>query len=211
MLRASLLPMLAVLVACGPKPSAPTTPPDDATATAAAALDGEIVETAINATTVQKMKVRVDGSGSIVKQSVYHDRQGSIPAPVLELAKSRFPGATVRHYETELYADRGRVYEVEVDDGGKLCEVAATPAGQEVYTECQVDPTTLAAEVMATIEKVAPGGKVVEAETKKGPEVDEITVEVERAGGQVYLRLQPNGTLIQAFRRIPAVVEVPLP
>lgn len=214
MLRAPLLLSLAVLFACGPKGSGGTTPPTDGAVTPAtptAALDREIVETAITAANVQKVKIRVDASGGIVKQSLYHDQQSAIPAKVLELAKTKFPSGTIRHYETELYADRGRIYEVEVDDGGKHCEVAATPEGAEVYVECEVDPATLSAEAKATIEKVAPGGKVVEAETKKGPELDEITVEVEVGGGELYLRLRSDGSLVQALRRIPAVVEVPLP
>jgi hypothetical protein len=169
------------------------------------------VKTAISATTVQKAKIRVDASGGIVKQSLYHDQASAIPAKVLELAKAKFPSGAIRHYESELYADRGRVYEVEVDDGGTHCEVAATPEGVEVYVECEVDPATLSAEAKATIEKVAPGGKVIEAETKKGPELDEITVEVETAGGELYLRLRADGSLVQALRRIPAILEVPLP
>lgn len=214
MLRAPLLVPLALLLACGPKGSEGTTPPTDGAAApvaATAALDAEIVETATNATTVHKMKIRVAADGSIVKQSVYHDKADALPPAVLELAKTRFPNATIRHYETELYADRGRVYEVEVDDAGKHCEVAATPAGAEVYVECEVDPGTLSAAVMATIEKVAPGGKILEAETKQGPDLDELTVEVEIGGRELYVRVRPDGSLIQVLRRIPAVIELPLP
>jgi hypothetical protein len=214
MSRAPLLLPLALALACAPKgPTGGTTPPTDASApppTTSAALDAEIVQTAISATTVHKMKVRVDAKGGIVKQSVYHDKADALPAAVTELAKTRFPGATVRHYETELYADRGRVYEVEVDDGGKLCEISATPEGVEVYVECQVDPASLSAELKAAVEKVAPGGKLLEAETKKGPDIDEVTVEVEHAGRELYVRLKPDGTLIQLLRRVPAIIEVPL-
>jgi hypothetical protein len=217
MSRASLPFALALLLACGPKGAGTTTPQAGGAGTSApasapaAALDAEIVKTAITATTVEKLKIRVDADGGIVKQSVYHDKADALPAPVLELAKTRFPNATVRHYETELYADRGRVYEVEVDDGGKACEVAATPEGAEVYVECEVDPGTLSAEVKAGVEKAAPGGKILEAETKKGPGIDEITVEVEVGGRELYVRLRSDGSLVQVLRRLPAVVEVPLP
>lgn len=214
MSRASLLP-LALLLACTPKASGGegTTPPTASAPTPAAApaaLDAQLVQTATTAATVSKMKIRVDATGAIVKQSVYHDDTQAIPAAVLELAKTRFPGAPIVHFESELYADLGRVYEVEVDDGGKRCEVAATPEGTEVYVECQVDPAGLSAEVKASVEKLAPGGKLLEAETKTGPDVDELTLEVEHDGRELYLRMRPDGTIIQALRRVPAVIELPL-
>lgn len=210
---------LALLLACGPKGSGGTTPPTETAppspaapaAAPAAALDGEIVRTATTAADVQKLKIRVDADGNIVKQSLYHGQADALPAKVHELAKTRFPGGKVLHFETEIYADRGRVYEVEVDDAGKPCEVAATPEGVEIYVECEVDPASLAAELKASIEKLAPGSKVLEAETKKGPDIDEVTVEVEADGRELYVRLKPDGTIIQTLRRIPAIVEVPLP
>lgn len=219
MLRACLLPSLALLLACTTSGAASegTTPPASASsattasgATPAAALDVELVETATTAPKVEKMRIRVDAQGTVVKQALYHDQASVIPAAVMELAKTRFPKATVIGYETERYADRGRVYEVRVDDGGTECEVAASPEGVELYTECHVDPASLDAAVMATVEATAPGGKILEAETKKGPEIDELTVEVEQGGRELYLRLRPDGSLIQALRRIPAIVEVPL-
>src|SRR5262245_57830493 len=94
-----LLLSLTLLAACDTKGEATTTQPTPATPPSST-LDAEIVETAITATTVQKIKVRVDGKGGIEKQSVYHDKADAIPKPVLELAKTRWPGATIRHYET---------------------------------------------------------------------------------------------------------------
>lgn len=214
MSRTPLLFPLVLLLACGPKGSGGTTPPTDGATTPpappTAALDAEIVRTAAAAANVQKLKVRVDADGGIVKQSLYHDKADALPAKVIEAAKTRFPNATIRHYETELYADRGRVYEVEVDDAGKLCELAATPEGAEVYVECEIDPTSLAAELKATVEKQAPGGKILEAETKKGPDVDEVTVEVEHDGRELYVRMRSDGTLIQTLRRFPAIIEIPV-
>ncbi|MCA9712663.1 MAG: DUF1592 domain-containing protein, partial [Myxococcales bacterium] len=156
-------------------------------------------------------ELRAAADGHLVKQSVYHDDADAIPEPVRALAAQRFPQATITGYETEHYADLGRIYEVEVDDGGKSCEVAAQADGTEVYTECRIDPTTLDAKVKATVDAVAPGGRILEAETKKGPSVDEITVEVQAGDRELYLRIRPDGTLIEALRRIPAIVEVPLP
>ncbi|MFV8754478.1 PepSY domain-containing protein [Nannocystaceae bacterium ST9] len=209
----SLLACISML-ACTPRGTTSTATPCDTSkehAAAAAALDAEIVTTAIQADRVLKMKVRVDAQGNIVKQSVYHDKADALPKPVLEAAEARFPGATVLHYETELYADRGRVYEVEVDDAGKHCELAATPEGAEVYVECEVDPTSLSAEIRAAIEKTAPGGTILEAETKRGPEIDEVTVEVQQAEGELYLRMRPDGSILQVLRRVPGFIEVPLP
>lgn len=219
MLRARSLLPLALCCACTTSAAntEETTPPSGANQAAAtvdaaggAAFDAEIVQTAISASTVDKMKVRLDGDGNLLKQTVYHDDAASIPEVVKALAKEKFPQAPVTGYETELYADLGRVYEVIVDDGGKKCEVAAKPDGTELYTECQVDAASLSAEIKATIEKTAPGGKILEAETKKGPDIDETTVEVETGGRELYLRIGPDGTLLQAVRRVPGVIEVPL-
>ncbi|MEM9461282.1 MAG: hypothetical protein AAGF11_44370 [Myxococcota bacterium] len=219
-----LLPLL-LLGACTTSGAASeqSTPPAGAAAMAtdaststsgtasAASIDGTLVELAATANKVEKIKLRTTADGTLVKQALYHDKADAIPEPVHALASKEFPKGTIIHYETELYADLGRVYEIELDDGGKACEVAATEDGSKVYTECQIDPTTLSAAVKATIDKVAPGGKILEAETKKGPSVDETTVEVQVGDRELYLRIGPDGALIQALRRIPAIVEVPLP
>lgn len=201
---APLLTLPLLLVACRPAPCRPLPP------TEVGALDQQLVTTAIRAETVIKAKVRVDAQGKITKQSVYHDDAASIPAAVREAATKRFPSATVLHYESEVYADRGRVYEVEVDDAGTKCELAATPEGVEIYVECHADPATLSPEIKATIERVAPGGTILEAETKKGPDMDELTIEVDHAGRLLYLRVKPDGTLIEGLRRVPGFIEVPL-
>ncbi len=213
--------LLGFVSACGTSGAASegTTPPGSSAAATvegagapAAALDAEITKTAASAAVVEKMKVRLDGEGNVVKQSLYHGSADAIPEAVRKLAETRFPGAKVTGYETELYADRGRVYEVEVDTtDGKHCELAASPAAEELYTECEVDPATLSDAVKAAIDKAAPGGKLLEAETKKGPDLEEITVEVEAGGEEFYLRINTDGSLIQKLRRIPAVVEVPVP
>lgn len=200
---AALLTLPLLLAACRPAPCRPI-PPNEV------ALDSQLVTTATRAETVIKAKVRVDASGRITKQSVYHDDAASIPEAVRAAATERFPSATVLHYESEVYADRGRVYEVEVDDGGTKCELAATPEGVEVYVECHLDPASLSPEVAATVERVAPGGTLLEAETKKGPDIDELTIEVDQAGRLLYLRVKPDGTLIEGYRRIPGFLEVPL-
>jgi len=221
MLRARLLPVV-LLVSCSTatETTDPSTqPPAAASAVAApsgasgtATLDAEIAQTAVRAARVDEIKLRLADDGRVLKQSLYHGDAASIPQPVKDLAAERFPKAAIKGYETELYADLGRVYEVEVlEEGSMPCEVAATPEGKEVYTECEIDPATLSAAAKATLDALAPGGTILEAETKVGEGVDETTVEVETAGGELYVRLDSAGALIQAMRRIPAVVEVPLP
>jgi hypothetical protein len=157
------------------------------------------------------MKIRTDAGGAVVKQSLYHRDLAAIPKPVHDLAAQKFPGGKTEQVESELYLEHGRVYEVEVTTtDGKKCEVAASAEGVELYTECVVEPASLPAPVTAAIAKLYPDAKVLEAETKKGPEVDEITVEVQVGGGEHYLRVKPDGTVIQRLVRIPAVVEIPI-
>jgi hypothetical protein len=67
------------------------------------------------------------------------------------------------------------------------------------------------APVKAAIDARLPGGKVVEIETKKGPTMDELSLEVEHEGKLHYLRLRPDGGLIAHFHRVPAEIDVPVP
>src|SRR5687768_10943237 len=152
------------------------TPPAVKTATI---LDKEIVETAGSAKRVDKIKIRVDADGTIVKQSVYHDAVDKIPQAVRTLADTKFPGAKVLLYETELYSDIGRIYEVEVKTkDGKMCEVAASEDGKEHYTECQIATKELPPEITRAIPANVRGGKIVEAEKKTFASSEEYTVEV---------------------------------
>jgi len=189
-----------------PEP-ATTTP----TAGGAGALDGELVKLAA-AGPAQKMKLRTDAAGTLVKQSVYHADASAIPKAVHDLAAQKFPGGKLARVESELYAEHGRVYEIEMQTSdGKTCEVAASEDGTELYTECEVDPKSLPAPVNDAIAKLYPGAKILEAETKKGPKVDEITIEVQVGEGEHYVRIAPDGNVIQRLVRVPAVVEIPLP
>lgn len=220
MQRAPLL-VFALALACHHDETKTTTPCDATTNGAATndaveapgstALDAKIRETAMSAPNVERMKVRVDDAGKIVKQSVYHGDAGTTPAPVRELAEKTFPGGRPLFYETEVYADVGLVYEVEVETtDGKQCEVSGQPDGTLVYTECRLDARELPEPVTARIDATLAGGKVIEAEVKKGPNVDEFTIEVEFQGREYYLRIRPDGTLIAKLLRVPAIIELPL-
>jgi uncharacterized membrane protein YkoI len=235
MAKARSLPVLIFALACGtqtssgPTPTAAPEPAPDETTTptptaavdtadtappqkTATVIDREIVETAMAAGKVDKMKIRVDAEGTIVKQSLYHDDSARIPEAVRTLAETKFPGAKVIQYETELYSDIGRVYEVEVKTkDGKQCEVAADSDGKEQYTECRIANKELPAEVASAVKSAAPGGKIIEAERKTRPDGEEYTVEVKTSSGELYLRFKPDGSPLAKLRRIPAIVEVPLP
>lgn len=180
-----------------------------ATGDAVGALDRELVETAARGAI--KMKVRTDATGALVKQSVYHRDQAAIPKPVHELSAKKFPGGKAEYVESEFYREHGRVYEIEVTTAdGRKCEVAASGDGVELYEECVVDAASLPAAVTDAVGKLYPGAKVLEAETKKGPKFDEITVEVQVGEGEHYVRMKPDGTLLERLVRIPAVIEIPI-
>jgi hypothetical protein len=219
MKRVPLLVLATFALACN-EPAA-TTQPCEATTTDAApgtaaagtaTLDATIRKTASSAPQVERMKIRVDDSGVIVKQSVYHGDASVIPAAVRELAEKTFPEARALKYETEVYADIGLVFEIELETkDGKLCEVSSQPDGTLVYTECHIDPRELPEPVAARAEATIAGGKIIEAEQKTGPKVDEFTVEVEHEGREFYLRVRPDGTLIAKLVRVPAIIELPIP
>jgi hypothetical protein len=212
-LRSALLVLALSLpiAACdkGGTTNCPEPGPTPAAGEPVGALDREIVETAARGAI--KMKVRTDATGTLVKQSVYHRDEAAIPKPVHELAAKKFPGGKLEYVESELYREHGRVYEIEVTTAdGRKCEVAASAEGVELYEECVVDAASLPAPVTDAVAKLYPGAKVLEAETKKGPKMDEITVEVQVGEGEHYVRLQPDGTVIERLVRIPAVIEIPI-
>lgn len=235
-MRRLVLSCILASVACGtePRPSSTTPPaepapaptetptetpaptPTEAVDVAAPAPQGgtavhmQIVEAARDAKGVEKVKVRVDDTGAIVKLAVYHQDASRIPAPVQELAAKEFPGSKTMAYETEFYADVGEIFEVEVQTkDGKRCELAANAEGVLRYKECHVKPKDLPAEMSAKVKELHPKGKILEAETKQGPEIDETTIKVKDGGRELYLRMKPDGTLIQTLYRVPATFEVP--
>ncbi len=218
MTRLSALLVLAAPLACHhakstttPESTGATPPPPVAGGDGAAGLDAELVAIAAKPGAAIKFKLRVDGSGAIVKQALYHSDAASIPAEVRSKAEQRWPGSTIVRYETELYADHGRVHEVDVTTAeGARCEIAIKADGAVLYEECQLAADALPAPVAAKVAALYPQGKVLEAETKRGEEVDELTIEIESGGQQFYLRIEPDGTVLGKLLRIPGVFEVPI-
>lgn len=206
---------LGLLLAAACHHAKPTATPGDTPPVAGsstAGLDAEIVAIAAKPGAATKFKVRVDGSGAIQKQALYHNDAEAIPAEIRAKAEARWAGSKASRYETELYAEHGRVHEVEVTlPDGKMCELAVKSDGTELYEECHVDAAALPGPVAAKVEELFPGGKVVEAETKKGATMDELTIEIELNGQEFYLRCKPDGTVLAKLVRIPGVLEVPIP
>ena len=222
LMRPLAAPLMLLLSACGgttattpdstpPADAAPATVADEGGTSGTATLHAAVAEAAKGAPKVDKMKLRLDASGAIVKQSVYHNDESRIAGPVLETAKKEYPDAKIKHYETEWYADLGDIHEVEVETkDGKHCEVAAKPSGELVYTECEESADSLPDAVKKAVDAAVPGGKILEVETKKGEGREEYTVEVESDGTEYYLIIAPDGTMKNKLKRIDAIVEVPV-
>lgn len=216
--------LLSLVTACGGSSTSTesSTPPDSGQAAAAtaqteSAADGQAVlhadvAAAAKGSDVSKMKLRLDDSGAIVKQSVYHGDASRIAEPVKALATKEYPDGKPVRFENEWYAEHGPVHEVEVElPDGTHCEVAAKPDGALLYKECRVDPAKLDAAVTAAVEAAIPGGKILEAETKQGDGIDTLTIEVEAGGKEYYLIMSPTGEVSGKYQRVPAIVEVPVP
>jgi hypothetical protein len=197
------------LAACG---ATPAPAPSGPTNVGPGHVDAQLARGASTYQGVRKIKLRIRPDGAVEKFAVYHGEAAAVPEPVKALATARFPDAVVSHYEHERYADLGEVHEVEVRlKDGRACEISATPAGALVYEECELPVAEIPAPVKAAIDARLPGGKVVEIETKKGPTMDELSLEVEHEGKLHYLRLRPDGGLIAHFHRVPAEIDVPVP
>ncbi len=191
-----------------PSASAPTMQAD----AAGSGLHEAVAKTAVTAKTVDEFEFRLDETGALVKQAVYHDDAASIPEAVKAKAAELFPGSTVQHYETEWYATEGVIYEVEVKTAdGRECEVAAAPDGTLRYEECELEPANVPTQITAAIASAYPGGKILEVETKKGPDLDIITAEVEAAGVEYYVTMTPDGGIEAVHKRVEALVEIPVP
>lgn len=185
------------------------------TSTAAAStgpgvLDAEIVATARDAHAVEKVKIRARVDGAVTKLAVYHEDANRIPEPVRKLAAAEFPGATVASYETEMYEDGSRVYEVELrPKKGEPCEVAATAEGTELYRECEIPTSKLPKPVAAAIHEQFPKGKIEEAEHKKRADGTELySVELTENGTMHYVYVSADGAVQKHLLRVPAVLEV---
>lgn len=217
-------PACAPTAAECPPAAAPTAPPPTASAPAAqpaapapapspsatAAIKPRFVKAAATLQGVSKVKVRTTATGAVTKLAVYHDDAAQTPEVIKKMTADRFPGSKVRYYELEWYDDRGWVHEVEVKTAdGKSCELSASEDGALHYIECEIAPANLPKPVAAAIQKLLPKGEIVAVETKKGPAVDVVSVEVKVDGKEHYVHFSPSGELQKHLLKIPAVLEVP--
>ncbi len=182
----------------------------DGIATNLGRLDAEIVATARDAHGVEKAKIRTNPDGTVTKLAVYHTDASQIPEPVKKLVATKYPGATVAFYESEIHADGQRVYEVEVrPKNGPSCEVAATANGSELYTECEVQPSDLPVAVAHSLASLRPKARIREAERKTEMDgTQSYSLVVTDNDGQHYIYFAPDGTIQKHLLRVPAVLEV---
>jgi hypothetical protein len=129
---------------------------------------------------------------------------------VLELAAGS--GNKLGNYESELFADRGSVFEVEmITPDNRECEVGARADGTRLYDECGIKKEAVPAKVSAAALKVAPGGEIVEVERKEGDGVVEYSVELTNAAGMHYIKINESGEVIWHGLRINVDLEVTVP
>lgn len=199
MMRSALVAALFSLPACGTTGVA-----------GPGRLDATLVKSGATLEGAEKYELRADGTGALEKISLYHKSEARVPEAVRKLVQAQLPGAKIKKYELEMYADGKLSHEVEVDTSdGRECEVSATESGELRYVECDVKAADLPDAVAKAVAAKLPGGEITEAETKKGPGLDVIAVDVKLAGRTHELHLKPNGEIVSHHLSLPAVVEIP--
>jgi len=130
------------------------------------ALDGEFVATISRHKAIDKIELEVAADGNIRELALYHNDAELIPDAVKAKAQEVYPGSTIHSYESELEGPQRRaVFEVELTTAeGQKCEIEATDGGELLYTECEVEVTSLAEELKAAAEKALPDGTIKEVE-----------------------------------------------
>lgn len=172
-------------------------------------VNGQMVVLGTRLPGVEKLRIRTDAAGKITKLALYHKDATQVPPSILALAAEKLPGAKVLRYETEIYADKGHAFDVEMTSAdGKECEVAALADGTFLYSECAIKLDEIPAPAKAAAMALVPRGEIVEAERKKGPAADELTIEMKNAGLVHYLRVTPTGDVLWHGLRVPAFVEL---
>lgn len=130
-------------------------------------VDAELVRAAAAAKGVDRVKIEVEPGGAVRYLSVYHQDEAAIPEPVRKQLDAQYPGAKITRYESEFVADKGRLYEIEVETADKQeCEFSARADGSVVYTECHIDAAALPGPVRAAFEKAHPNVALKEVEKK---------------------------------------------
>jgi uncharacterized membrane protein YkoI len=208
---ADLKAQLAAKPAPAPAAPAPITPPP--APAGPGRLDAEFVRAVAASAGAREVSLEVEGDGAVRKLALYHDDVATLPAPVLALLEQQYPGGKAVKYETEVYAEHGRVFEVEVKTKDRReCEYSARPDGTLFYNECEIDAKTLPEPIRSAIPKAVPGAKIDEAEkTTYADGRAEYTVEVTAGGKEHELYFDADGALLRHELVIAAEFEVTVP
>lgn len=203
-------PAAETKVADAPRPA---TPPAPAQEVGPGQLDAEIVRAAASAQGVQKLKLEVEADGRVRYLSLYHNDASKLPEAVTRQVEAQFPGGKVLVYETEIVAEHGRLFEVEVETRDQQkCEFSAKADGSLVYQECHIDPKALPEPVRAAAERALPGAAIKEAEKKTyAGGRDEYEIEAEHGGRLHELYFRPDGEIFRHEIVITAEIEVAAP
>ncbi len=175
-------------------------------------IDGELVGAAIMNKDTHKLKLTVNRDGNLRYMAVYHRDESKIPEAVLKAASAAFDGGEIQYYESEHYAELGRVFEVQYKTkDGRECEYSAKADGAHVYTECKLDPNDVPPDVMAgATGKLAGGVQIKEAEhTKRADGSEEYGLVFTYQDAELKYYVAPDGTVNRRERRIPAQISVP--
>lgn len=174
-------------------------------------VDPAFGDTAAQAQGVREMRVYLGHAGAVRGLAVYHQDAALIPVSIRELGEKHFPGKPVAYYESEWHTGAGAVFEVEYDlGGGQTGEVSARADGTLLYVEQPLPLAEVPPAVQAAAVARVPGA-LVSAETKHGPQVDQIEVKIEHAGRTHVLVLTRAGEVVWHGLRFPAKIEVPVP
>lgn len=176
----------------------------------AGTMDPEIMKLAQRARGVSTIHVDTGADGEVTKISVTHQDADAIPAAVRDLARTELPGSRVVAYETELYADTGERFEVEVvTPEGRACEVSADRAGKLAYKGCTVAAWELDGAVRTAAMGAVADGRITWAYHKQGPSVDTVFVDVTGADGDHQLEFE-GGRLTSHVKSVPSLLRVPV-
>ena len=123
-----------------------------------------------------------------------------IPAAVLATFKTNYPDATIKGQSVEI--EKGKKYfEIESVDGKTNRDLLFTPDGKISEIEEGMDIGTLSAEMIGTVDKAYPGGKLVKAEkVVRGTNVTyELHVKVGKKTKEVAL--DSSGKILKAAKK----------
>ena len=176
-------------------------------------LDAEFVATISRHKSVEKIELEVGADGLIRELALYPGDADRVPSAVKDRAQEIYPGATVDGYESEVEGpDRRVVYEVELTTAeGQKCEIEATDSGELLYTECELDLSSLSDGLRAEVAKVLPDGEIKEVEvvTPAGDAKPRTSVEV-IVGTATHKLVFVDGALSRHALEIKAEIELDL-